>query len=154
MTFENFIKDYSKKGLLKQQKTNFKTIENTIARAYKEITIAKANLSIDEGISFTVAYTAMLHAARALMFVKGYRPHNSYQHKTAVDFASIVLGNDYKTLIQKFDRMLKKRNIFTYEVSISISQTEVNNAIKNAEQLVETIRNLIEDSNPQYKFKF
>jgi uncharacterized protein (UPF0332 family) len=154
MTFENFIKDYSKKGLLKQQKTNFKTIENTISRAYKEIIISKANLSIDEGISFTVAYTAMLHAARALMFLKGFRPNSSYQHKTAVDFASVVLGDQYKTLIQKFDRMRKKRNIFIYEVTISISKTEVSNAIKNAEELVKTIRDLIEGSNPQYKFKF
>lgn len=154
MTFEQFVKDYSNKGLLRNQKTNINTIENLISRSYKELKIAEANIKIDEGIAFTVAYTAMLHAGRALMFFKGFRPSDGYQHKTVVDFASHILGEKYRTMVQHFDKMRRKRNIFTYEVSITISGSEVKNAIKTASQFVETIKDLMEKENPQYKFKF
>lgn len=154
MTFERFIKEYSEKGLIKHQKTNMKTIENLISRSFKELKIAEANIKIDEGTAFTVAYTAMLHAGRSLMFLKGFRPSDGYQHKTVVDFVSLILGEKYKVLTQRFDKMRRKRNLFTYEVSINISELEVENALKSASQFVKTIKDLIEKDNPQYKFKF
>ncbi|MFH1846533.1 MAG: hypothetical protein ABH869_03130 [Candidatus Omnitrophota bacterium] len=154
MNFEEFIKSYEKRGFIKQQKPDFKSLENIITRAYKEIKVAEANLAIDEGTAFTVAYTSMLHAGRALMLVKGFRPSDGQQHKTVVDFASIILGNNFQTLTLHFDKMRRKRNIFTYEVSISISATEVKNAIKSAAQFITTIRNIIENENPQHKFNF
>jgi len=148
------VRKYIKLGLIKEQKSNFKGIENLVARAYKEIKIARANVSIDEGTAFTIAYTSMLHAGRALMLIKGFRPNNGAQHKTVVDFSAIVFGDKFKKLTPRFDKMRRKRNIFTYEVSISISSTEVENALKSATQLIETIRDIIEKENPQYKFKF
>jgi len=154
MGFDNFIKEYTKRGLIKTQEKNLKAVENLISRSYKEIKIAEANIKIDEGTAFTVAYTAMLHAGRALMLFKGYRPHNGYQHKTVVDFASIALGENYKTLVQRFDKMRRKRNIFIYEVSISISEIEVNNGLKSAVELIKAVRDIIEKESPQHKFKF
>lgn len=154
MIFDNFIKDYTKRGLIKKQEKNLKAVENLISRSYKEIKAAEANIKIDEGIAFTVAYTAMLHAGRALMLFKGYRPDDGYQHKTVVDFASIALDENYKKLAQRFDKMRRKRNIFTYEVSISISETEVTNALKSAVDFIKAVRTIIETEDPQHKFKF
>ncbi|MCK4809698.1 MAG: HEPN domain-containing protein [Candidatus Omnitrophica bacterium] len=154
MTFDNFIKEYSKKGLLKNQTVDFKSIENHIARALKELNAAQANIAIDEGIAYTIAYTALLHAGRALMFFKGYRPTDGYQHKTVVEFCIIVLGDKYKELTAHFDRMRRKRNIFTYEVNISISPTEVKNSLKTANEFVNLIKETITKTSPQHKFKF
>ncbi|MDP8234559.1 MAG: hypothetical protein P9M06_07175 [Candidatus Saelkia tenebricola] len=70
MTFNDFIIKYSEQGLIKQQGRNFTAIENLISRSYKEIRVAQTNIPIDEGIAFTIAYTAMLHASRALMLLK------------------------------------------------------------------------------------
>ena len=148
MTFNNFIKEYSQKGLIKDQKVDFESIENHIARALKELNIAQANLAIDEGIAYTIAYTALLHAGRALMFLNGYRPANGYQHKTVVEFCSIILGDKYRELNEHFDRMRRKRNIFTYEVNISISPTEVENALKTANEFVNLIKGTIAKANP------
>jgi len=75
------VRKYIKLGLIKEQKSNFKGIENLVARAYKEIKIARANVSIDEGTAFTIAYTSMLHAGRALMLIKGFRPNNGLSIK-------------------------------------------------------------------------
>jgi uncharacterized protein (UPF0332 family) len=154
MTFDDFIAKCKSQGLIKEEKINFKGIENLIARAYKEIKIAEANVSIDEGTAYTVAYTSMLHAGRALMFVKGFRPSNGYQHKTVVDFIAIVLGNEFKTLTQHFDKMRRKRNLFLYEVNISISPDEVATALKSASSFIKAIRDIIEKENPQHKFEF
>jgi len=154
MTFDNFIAKYKKLGLIKEQKLNFKGIENLVTRAYKEIKIAEVNLSIDEGTAFTVAYTSMLHAGRALMLVKGFRPNDGYQHKTVVDFSAVILGPEFKKLTQHFDKMRRKRNIFTYEAGISISETEVNKALESVAAFIKAIRDIIEKENPQHKFKF
>jgi uncharacterized protein (UPF0332 family) len=154
MTFNDFIEKYKKQNLIKEQKSDFQGIETIITRAYDEIRIARANMSIDEGTAFTIAYTSMLHAGRALMLVKGYRPNNGYQHKTVVDFAAMVLGDEFKTLTQHFEKMRRKRNLFIYELSISISETEVDNALKSATTFISAIKQIIEKENPQFKFKF
>jgi hypothetical protein len=66
MTYNQFIQDYLKKGMLKKQKTDFNAVEKLILRALKDLDVAKANLNIDEGIAFTIAYLGMLRAGRAL----------------------------------------------------------------------------------------
>jgi uncharacterized protein (UPF0332 family) len=67
MTYEQYLEESLAKGLLKKQKTDVRTVEKMLRRAYKDLAAAKANLAIDEGIAFTVAYLAMLHAARAFI---------------------------------------------------------------------------------------
>ena len=86
MPYEKFIEEHVTKGLLKRQKSDFRAVEKLILRAYKDLKTAKANLDIDEGITYTVAYLAMLHAAMAFILFKGFRPADGYQHKTAVEF--------------------------------------------------------------------
>lgn len=88
------------------------------------------------------------------MLFKGYRPSDGYQHKTVVDFVEIVLGKEYRTIVQQFDKMRKKRNVFIYEISISISETEVNNALNSAANFMNAIRDIIEKEDPQCKFEF
>jgi uncharacterized protein (UPF0332 family) len=154
MGFETFIQKSLRQGLIKDQERSFRGMEKMIRRAYEEIDAAKKNIKIDQGVAFTVAYTAMLHTGRALMLFKGYRPSNGYQHKTVVDFAANLLGEKYKSLTQRFDSMRRKRNIFTYELSISFSETEVKGALESAENFIKTVRNNIESEDPQHKLKF
>jgi len=71
MSFEKFAEDYLDRGLLKKQKADFGAVANLVNRAYKDIKTARANMVIDEGVAFSVAYMAMIHAARALMLAKG-----------------------------------------------------------------------------------
>jgi len=53
--------------LLRKQKADIRAVEKLILRAHKDLKTAKANLDIDEGIAYRVAYLAMLHAARAFI---------------------------------------------------------------------------------------
>ncbi|MDD5736906.1 MAG: HEPN domain-containing protein [Candidatus Omnitrophica bacterium] len=147
MSFEKFVAEYLEKGLLKKQKPDTRAVEKMIIRAQKDLKAAKANLKIDEEISYTVSYTAMLHAARAFILLKGYRPTDGYQHKTAVEFMSEYLGDEHKRVIEHFDRMRRNRNTFTYEVSLSISMTEAENAVTTAGEFVELVGGRIHHAN-------
>ena len=111
-------------------------------------------MDIDEGIAYAVAYLAMLHAGRAFMLLKGFRPTDGYQHKTVVEFMSHFLGKEFEIIVARFDEMRKKRNVFTYDVDISISRTEANNALNTAEKFVNLIKNVIRKNSPQVHFKF
>jgi uncharacterized protein (UPF0332 family) len=92
MTYEKFLEEFLAKGLLRRQKSDLRAAEKLLLRAYKDLKTAKANLDIDEGIAYTVAYLAMLHAGRAFILLKGFRPADGYQHKTVVEFMSHFLG--------------------------------------------------------------
>jgi len=153
MTYEKFLEESLSKGLLRTQKSDLRAVEKLILRAYKDLKTAKANLDIDEGIAYTVAYLAMLHAARAFILLKGFRPADGYQHKTVVEFVSYFLGDEFKAITEQFDRMRRKRNIFTYEVDISISKSEAINALSMAARFVDLIKGIIRKENPQMEFK-
>jgi uncharacterized protein (UPF0332 family) len=153
MTYEDFVKESLGKGLLKAQKTDVKAIEQLMARARKDLRAARAILEIDEGIAYTTAYMAMLRAGRALMLAKGLRPTDGYQHKTVVEFVAHVLGGSVRNLADRFDKMRRKRNVFSYDVDVSISPTEAQNAIVTAEKFVGSMVELIGSENPQEKLK-
>lgn len=74
MTYDEFVNEYLSKGLIQKQKTSITDVERLIIRSTKDLKTAKANLKIDEGIAYSVAYLAMLRAGRAFMLSKGFRP--------------------------------------------------------------------------------
>ena len=154
MTYEKFIDEYLSRGLLKKQESDFGAIKKLVLRARKDLKTAKANLEIDEGIAYTIAYLAMLRTGRALMLSKGLRPADGYQHKTVVEFVGHFLGNEFRAIVERFDAMRKKRNVFTYDVSISISKTEANNALETAVKFVDSIESVIKKENPQAELNF
>jgi len=51
-------------GLIKKQKVDFPHIEPLLLRAQKDIVAAKANLEIDEEVTYNYAYLAMLRCGR------------------------------------------------------------------------------------------
>lgn len=154
MSYERFVEGYLTRGLLKKEKSSFSAVEKNILRCQKDLKTAKANLKIDEGIAYTVAYLAMLRAGRAYMLLKGFRPDDSYQHKTVVEFMGECLGEEYRNMVECFDRMRRKRNVFTYEVDVSISYTEAENAFDTATKFTDLIKGIIKRDNPQEHFKF
>lgn len=77
------------------------------------------------------------------MFSEGYRPEIKDKHQTIVRFASAILGEEFRTIINDYDFMRKKRNRFIYEPSIPCSMKEASDAITTAEEFVNRIAVLI-----------
>ncbi len=71
MSYKSFEDDYLKRGLLKKQSPDWPAIRLMIRRSYVDLSAAKKNLSIDAGVAYSVAYMAMVRAARAYMLSGG-----------------------------------------------------------------------------------
>jgi len=101
-----------------------------------------------------MAYMAMLKAGRALLLTEGYVPDDGAQHKTVVEVTTHILGDEYQALTGQFERMRRKRNEMTYEVSGLLSKTESEKALNDAISLVKKILDEVKTRNPQIEFKF
>ena len=149
MPFESYLR----KGLLKHQKANFKQIEKQIIRAKKDLKTAKDILQKDPEWGATIAYHGMLRAGRAYIFSKGYLPADGAQHKTVVELTGILLGKGYLLLIEKFEKMRRRRNIFFYESDPFGTTTQAENAVQAASELTRVIEKTIQRENPQLHFE-
>lgn len=145
------LKRLESQWLIDKVKFSDKQIISNINRAKKDLITAKANIKIDEEWSYTISYHAMLRAGRALMFSMGYRPKGKDQHKTVVDFCAEILGDDFRNLTERFNRMRIKRHDFIYEPERPIPRTEAEKSLESAERFVKEIMDRIQKANPQKK---
>lgn len=145
---EKFIK----KGLAKEIQMDFDQIAKVLRKSRRSIKSAKILLqNSDEDSAFQLAYGAMLFAGRALFFFYGLRPRAAGSHKVVVDFAAEIMGPDFKILAEIFDKMRRKRNYLIYGAGLEISRKEAKNGIKNAEEFIAKIEEIIQAKNPQKK---
>ena len=133
------LDDLESQGLIERVEPNLGNVKKALERAQRDLRTARATLDIDEEWAYTIAYHAMLRAGRALMVFLEYRPKGRDQHRTAGEFCSRVLGEEYRTLINKFHRMRQKRHKFVYEIESRISRTEAKDSIESAKKLTEVI---------------
>jgi hypothetical protein len=79
------------------------TVETSAAR---DLAAAERNLPDDHDWAYTIAYNAVLQAARALVLAYGFRPRAAESHATVVQFIEEALGKKYATQIALFDQTL------------------------------------------------
>lgn len=149
MSLENYLNKLIKKGFLKEENIGIEQIKILLVTARKNLTAAKKNLDIDEETCYTMAYNAMLKMARAVVLLKGLRPHGHQQHKVTIEATGQILGQDFKSLINKFDKMRKVRNKFIYEPLLPLSRVEALRAIKTATEFHNKVRDFLKQANPQ-----
>jgi len=154
MIYKESKEDLLKEGLIKKSPIDYKAIMNLINRAYVDLKTADRNLNDDEECAYNYAYNAMLRSGLALMFSSGFRPEIKDKHLTVVRFVSSVLGNEFKTLINNYDFMRRKRHRFIYEPEIPCSKKEAHDALKTAKELVDIIYKFIKKKNPQLEIEF
>ena len=86
------------------------------------------------------------------MFAKGFRPGTGEgQHKVAVQFAEITLGERFYNEIYIFDKMRSKRHRVIYDVSGIISQKEARQALEFAVKFVDKVVELVGIGKDQRK---
>jgi len=92
--------------------------------------------------SFAIAYHAMIRAGRALMFSHGYLPTTKNSHKTIMEFTGSILGDKYKDLMLRFNRMRRKRHDFIYDSQNHTTLSEAKSAITTAGEFIDKISGL------------
>jgi len=143
-----------KQGLIKKCPIDWKAINNLTNRSCTDLKTAERNIDEDEECAYNYAYNAMLRSGLALMFSEGFRPEIKDKHLTIVKFASSVLGNKFKKVINDYDFTRRKRHHFIYEPDIPCSRKESEDALNTAKEFVEIICRLIKEKNPQIEFNF
>jgi len=151
---EETIKKLEGQGKLKKQKAGFIQVEGLLRTALADLHEAKATLTIANTATYVLAYMAMLKAGRALLLWKGYVPDDGAQHKTVVEVTGAILGEKYKTLIDRFEMMRRKRNELTYDIAKPLSRSEAEKAFTDAIDLVKNILKEVKDKNPQMELDF
>ena len=151
MSLNNYLNQLVEKSFLRPEKIGLDQINALLVTAHQNLIAAKKNLAIDEETCYTMAYKSMLKIARALLFLQGFRPIDGQQHKTTIEVAGKILSENFNNLINRFDKMRRKRNQFTYDPLIPLSQKEVNDALKTAEMFYKKVVIFLEQSDPQIK---
>ena len=138
--------DLLNKGQIKKYKSSKPQAEKRLELARRDIHAARAMLANDRDWAFSIAYNAILQATRALMFAKGFRPGGGEgQHKVAVRFAELTMGETFKDEIYIFDKMRSKRHRVVYDVSGLVSKLEAEQAFQFAVRFVNAVEKVLHD---------
>jgi uncharacterized protein (UPF0332 family) len=87
------------------------------------------------------AYYAMFHAARALLYAKGYREKSHYCLSVALLALYVDTGKLSLSLVKDFDRAMLLRESADYKGNFS--EAGAREAISNAEQFIAVTRQLL-----------
>jgi len=149
MNLEDYLNNLIERGLLKKEEIGIDQVSALLKTASKNIKAAEKNLDIDEETCYTMAYNSMIKVARAVLFLHNLRPANGQQHKTTIEVAGKILGKEFNDLIKRFDQMRKKRNVFTYEPLIPLSEQETIQSIETAKSFYIKVKGFLSEKKFQ-----
>jgi uncharacterized protein (UPF0332 family) len=115
-------------------------IARLLTLAKRDIRTARRVMAEDWDWAFSIAYNAVLQAARAFMYAQGFRPATEQGHKNTFAFMRVALGDESASLVGYFDRMRTKRNQAIYDVAGSITEAEARAIFGKAVKFVEIVR--------------
>ena len=104
--------------------------------------------AISEDLRFQAAFSAALTAANIALRASGYRTRvQAGRHQKIVESLELTLKADSR-LIQKLRVFSKKRNATSYDAAGSISEQELADVIKVAEQLHHDVKTWLKQKHP------
>jgi len=137
---------------LEERAVEISEVTSLLMRAERDLSTARLLQDKDEEWSYAAAYQAMARSARALILSEGYRPKGTRSrdtHKTVVTAAGVLLGDKYKSLINKFDRMRRKYQNFIVEIGTMVTRYEAGQAIRDADEFCLLVNGRIREKYSQ-----
>jgi uncharacterized protein (UPF0332 family) len=123
-----------------------------VTRAERDLATSELLRDKDEEWAFVAAYHAMARSARALILSEGFRPkgvRGRDAQKTVITVAGVILGDQYKSLINKFDRMRRKYQSFVDDAGRIISKYEAGQSVKDAQEFTALVNGRIREKYSQ-----
>jgi len=139
-------------GIVEERPSEISEIIALVTRADRDLSTSRLLQDKDEEWAFSAAYLAMARSARALILAEGFRPkgvRGRDAQKTIVTASGALLGEQFKSLINKFDRMRRKYQSFMEEAERIISRYEAGQAIKDAEEFLGLVNGRIREKYSQ-----
>jgi uncharacterized protein (UPF0332 family) len=139
------LSDLLKQDLVEQFKSDKDQVGNEMEGAGKNLASAKNMIGIEEWEwAHAAAYNAMLHAGRALMFYKGYRPKGHDHHIAVVNFTIAVFSAKFpQDVLEYFDRGRKLRHEFMYDKVDIITPDKATKMVEKSEAFVDKAKEIM-----------
>jgi len=138
------IDDLLRKRRIRRHRPSPEEIARLLELADRDIRLARLTMAEDWDWAFSIAYNAVLQAARAYMYSQGFRPAAEQGHKNTFAFMRAALGKKLASTIGYFDRMRKKRNQAIYDVAGLITEEEARSILKNAVSFVDIVKGRVD----------
>lgn len=135
LSFDELERD----GLIRRLPVDKNKVRDSFNLAQRDLKTSRKLLKEDADWAFSIAYNAILQAARALMFFRGFRPHGKAQHISVIRFVEIARGKGATDMIVAFDRMRRKRHRAVYDTVGTVSSVEARNAIRRAGDFIKDV---------------
>lgn len=119
-------------------------IEALLEVARRDVKTAQELVNIDLDWALIVAYNAALQAGMAFMYSRGFRPQGPDRHKVVIRFLQATLSPTFKPMLNRLDRIRKKRHQAIYRMAGTISENEARGTIQFADKFVAQLTSLIE----------
>jgi len=145
-------KELKEMGIVEERTAEIAEVIALVTRAERDLATSKVLYDKDEEWSFAAAYQAMARSGKALILSEGLRSkgvRGRDAQKTVVTAAGVILGEQYKSLINKFDRMRRKYQSFVEDAGRIISRYEAGQAIKDAEEFIALVNGRIREKYSQ-----
>lgn len=139
-------------GIVEERTAEITEVIALVTRAERDLATSELLFDKDEEWSFVAAYQAMARSARALVLSEGLRPKGARgrdAQKTVITVVGFILGEQHKSLINKFDRMRRKYKGFLEEAGRIISRYEAGQAIKDAQEFTALVNGKIREKYSQ-----
>lgn len=125
-------------------------VENLLRRARRDLASAQRLSDSDAEAAYTLLYDCLLHAGLAYMAMRGVRPDVRGKHKTVIQYTAEALGPNYKSQMEFYDRMRRKRHLLIYEPGpYACTEKEMEEAEKIAKEFLTLISTKIKELSPQ-----
>jgi len=140
------IQELERQGLIEPFAASIQDIDALLEVADRDLAAARHMLLFNADWGLAIAYNAALQAVLALMYAHDYRPRGANMHKTALDFAVIVLGEPLRKQISRLNRLRRKRHQTLYQTAGLVSPAEAEDILIFAEQFIAQIKPAIAET--------
>ena len=133
------IKELLEKDLIRKQTVDQEEIRGSVIISERFLERAEGNLEMEFfDISFLLAYTAMFHAARALLFKAGYKERSHFGMIAALKY---VYNKDPEMLdwLNTLDTYRLARHSVQYSGELS-NELDAVQSIKDARRFIRTVK--------------
>lgn len=138
------LEECLRKGLIRKTVASEGKALKSIARANKWLDEARKNLEHELVNSCLVSsYSAMFHAARALLFRDGYREKSHYCVVRYLEEKYVKKGRMPRRVIDLLDRFRNLRHTDLYQLDFFVTKDEAEESIRSAEFVIREITQVI-----------
>jgi len=130
------IEELEREGLIRNIPIDERNVDKSLEVARRDIESAKFMLMNNEDWAYCIAYNAMQQSLRAFMYSRGYRPSSESHHVAAIRFAALFFERE---LINKIDKIRRRRSTSTYDQVGTITKKDAEAAIATAEKILKSV---------------